>query len=61
MRSKLVKKFIYENGGKSSITDSALFMWHHNNKLTGVKNVHVDDILFAETEFFHQNVIYKLQ
>ena len=54
-----VKKFVYENGGKSFITDLALFIWHHKNKLIGIMIVHVDAFLCAGTELFYQNVIYK--
>ena len=46
---KRVKKFAYENGGKSSIADTVLFVWHHN-KLIGITNVHLDDFLCAVTE-----------
>ena len=31
-------------------THTALFIWHHNDKLTGVMTVHVDDFLCAETD-----------
>ena len=48
-----VKKFVDENNRTSSITDSALFMWHHNDKFIGVMTVHVDDFLYAGTDLFY--------
>lgn len=58
---ELVKKFVYENGSKSSITRPALFRWRHNNKFIGIITVHADDFCCAGKELFDQNVIYKLR
>ena len=57
---KWVKKFVYENGDKSSIVDPVLLVWHHN-KLIGITNVHVDGFLCAVTELIYQTFIYKLR
>ena len=43
------------------ITITALFVWHHNNKLIGVMTVHVDDFLCAGTDLFYLNIISKLR
>ena len=46
----------------SSITNPALFMWHHHNdKLIGVMTVHVDDFLCAGTDLFYLSIISKLR
>ena len=58
---KRVKKFVDENNGMSSITDPALFIWHHNDKLFGVMTVHVDDFLCAGTDLLYRSVILKLR
>ena len=59
---KRVKKFIDENDWTSSITNPALFMWHHHNdKLIGVMTVHVDDFLCAGTDLFYLSIISKLR
>ena len=57
---KRVKKFVDENNRTSSTTDTALFMWHHNDKLIGVMTVKVDDFLCAETDLY-LNIILKLR
>ena len=57
---KRVKTFVDENNGTSSITDPALFTWHHN-KLFGVMTVHVDNFLCAGTDLFYWIVILKLR
>ena len=49
---KWVKKFVYGNGGNSSITDPALFMWHCNNKLSCIMTVHEDNFLCARTDSY---------
>ena len=54
---KRVKKFVGENSETSSITDPALFMRHHNDKLIGVMTVHVDDFLCAGLDLFYLNII----
>ena len=36
---KRVKKFVNENNETSSVTDPALIMWHHNDKITVVMTV----------------------
>ena len=36
-------------------------MWHHNDKLTGVMNVHVDDLLYERKDLFYLNIILKLR
>ena len=41
------------------ITITALFMWHYNDKLIGVMNVHIDDFLYAGTDLFYLNIISK--
>ena len=58
---KRVKKFVNENNGMSSITDPALSMWYHNDKLFGVMTVHVDDFLCAGTDLLYRSVILKLR
>ena len=58
---KKVKKFVDENNGTSSITDPALFLSHHNDKLIGVMTVQVDDFLCAGTDLFYLNIISKLR
>ena len=58
---KRVKMFVDENNGTSSITDTAIFMWHHNDKLIGVMTVRVDDFLCAGTDLFYLNIISKLK
>ena len=57
---KRVRKFVDENNGTSSIMDTAIFMWHHNDKLIGVMTVRVDDFLCAGTDLFYLNIISKL-
>ena len=57
---KRVKKFVDENNRTSSTTDTALFMWHHNDKLIGVMTVKVDGFLCAETDLY-LNIILKLR
>ena len=58
---KRVKKFVDKKNGTSSITDPALFMWHHNDKLIGVTTVHVDDFVCAGTYLFYLSIISKLR
>ena len=53
---KRVKKFVDEKNWTSSITDPALFMWHHNDKLIGVTTVHVDDFVCVGTYLFYLNI-----
>ena len=43
------------------ITITALFIWHYNDKLIGVMNVHVDDFLCAGTDLLYLNFISKLR
>ena len=57
---KGIHKFVIENGGKISVTDPALYMWHENEDLMGVIYVHVDDFLCSGTNMFFQNIIFKL-
>ena len=50
---KRVKQIVDESSRKSSITNPALFMWHHNDKFIGVITVHVDDSLCAGENLFY--------
>ena len=49
---KRVKQIVYESSRTLSITDPALSMWHHNDKLIGVITVHVDGSLCAGKNVF---------
>ena len=58
---KRVKKFVNENNGMSSITDPALSMWYHNDKLFGVMTVHVDDFLCTGADLFYELSYWNLE
>ena len=51
MRYKRVRTFDIDNAGKISVTGPALFMWHENKNLIGVKCVHIDDFSCSGNEF----------
>ena len=55
-----VKKFFDKSNGTSSITDPVLIMWHHNDKLIAVMDVHVDNFLCAGTDLFYLKIIPKV-
>ena len=57
---KRVKKFFDKSNGTSSITDPVLIMWHHNDKLIAVMDVHVDNFLCAGTDLFYLKIIPKV-
>ena len=56
-----VKKFVFKNNGEVSHLDPALFIWKNENDLHGFITVHVDDFLYAENDFFNQNVVKNLK
>ena len=48
--------------GKVSVYDNALFLWHDgDNNLLGLLACHVDDFMFAGSEWFNSEVIGKVK
>ena len=58
---KRVLSFILSSGGKVSILDPALFLWHKDEKLIGIIALHVDDFIWAGTKEFEESIIRKLR
>ena len=56
-----VEQELVQLGGKSSIYDDAMFMWHDNNgELIGLLVSHVDDFVYCGTAFWHRSVMDKM-
>ena len=59
---KKVKNSLLELGGKQSVFDEALFLWHdENGKLEGILGMHVDDFVFTGTKSFKSRVIDQIK
>ena len=56
-----VKRVLREFGGKPSMYDNALFMWHDNNKLIGILAMHVDDFVYGGSSAFEVTVIIEMK
>ena len=48
-------------GGKTSLYDNALFLWHNKDgSLNGMVVTHVDDFVYCRTEQWHKLVFVKI-
>jgi len=47
-------------GGKVSIYDHSVFMWHSEDNLNGTITTHVDDFEYSGTSNWHKDVVQKL-
>ena len=57
-----VREVLLKLGGKVSMYDNALFLWHNeNNKMIGILACHVDDFSFAGTDRFQSEVIDEVK
>ena len=57
-----VREVLLKLGGKVSMYDNALFLWHNkDNELIGILAVHVDDFSFAGTDRFQSDVINEVK
>ena len=54
---KRLKEEIVKLGGKLSVYDSALYLWHSSENLTGVLISHVDDMMYGGTDAWIELVI----
>ena len=53
-----VQEVLLQLGGKVSVYDNALFLWHNDaNDLVGILACHVDDFSFAGNDWFQSKVI----
>ena len=57
---KRVVQLLVEYGGKASIYDAAVFLWHEGDSLIGMTVVHVDDFVYCGTVVWHKNVIDRV-
>ena len=56
-----VENELIQLGGKTSMYDDAMFLWHdENGKLDGILVCHVDDFIYTGSSKWHQNVIAEL-
>lgn len=56
-----VRDELTKYGCSHSEVDLALFYWHHDEKLSGMFILHVDDFLWAGTEDFQRMVVDKVK
>ena len=47
-------------GGKVSLYDKSVFMWHNGSNLEGLITIHLDDFEYCGMSSWHKNVISKL-
>ena len=56
-----VVQLLLDFGGKASLYDAAVFLWHdRSDKLIGMTVVHVDDFVYCGTILWNKNVIDKI-
>ena len=56
-----VRDELIKHGCSRSEVDLALFFWHHEEKLSGMFILHVDDFLWAGTEDFQRTVVDRVK
>ena len=55
-----VEEKLTDLGGKVSLYDQSLFLWHEDNQLVGIVVAHVDDFTYCGTARWHEGVVEEV-